>query len=710
MLLGVLLGSLGFCAEEKIAPAVVPLETQRILDAIKPGEWFEVLNSRLDAVAAPKSQFPWLTGSSGIAGVISCWAGGAYDTQRDQLYIGPGGGHNGYNGNEVYAFSLNELKWRRLTDPYPIVHGETCDPKLAPFAMHTYDGVEYLPPPMDRYVVVGGWDTPDTYALNPDQPGKWEVYPGHGTGRTGDISAYDPIQQVLYFNSPITSGKLSQWNPISHTWTLRASNSMIGMDYNTTGDFDSKRSIFFATGNHKVYAWPMGAIPSVVSGGQVKTTGDTDIIDVQCPGFCYAPLLDKFVAWKSGGEVYTFEPESKVWTRVSPSASNKVIPEKPDQWGTYGRLRYVASQNLFILYNSVKQNIYLYRLTADKPNVITGVKVTLTRDSVNAMIPAPAITVEALYADGSKKNVTEQADYFALDASILTVEQRGKGVVTGRAPGAGKVRVVYTDPAFKRGFEATVTLRVKDSLKDATLESLSLKYDRLTLVTGDPFKLVAIGQYLLGAEKFEQEVGARAEWKSEAPDVVFVANGELKPLKPGGPVRITATINGKSGSSEVTVADVPVIQRINFQVKDESPREGWQVDNGKTFSEARGFGWVKVGNFSTRDDRTNTKNVLLKSFVSTGSDAREFKIKLPAGWHTLRVAMGDPQYGAVSFATWTELNAEKLLYYTGKANDSVTRIVKVGDEGLVLKVLGAINYLIVAPVGVDLEKYAGDGD
>lgn len=99
------------------------------LDNLKPGEWCEVPNSRLDAVAAKQSKFPWLAGSSGVAGVICCWCGGAFDWQRNQLYIGPGGGHMGYNGNEVYAFSLRDMKWRRLNDPYPIVMGESTDPK-----------------------------------------------------------------------------------------------------------------------------------------------------------------------------------------------------------------------------------------------------------------------------------------------------------------------------------------------------------------------------------------------------------------------------------------------------------------------------------------------------------------------------------------------------------------------------------------------------
>ena len=697
-------------ADNGNAPAArttLPEESQRILDSIKPGEWYEVPDSHLADVAAPKSKFPWLGGSSGIAGIICCWAGGAYDWQRDQLIIGPAGGHNGYNGNEVYTFKLSDMKWHRLTDPYPIIHGETCDPKLAPFAMHTYDGVEYLPPPIDRYIVIGGWDTPDTYALNLDQPEKWEVYPGHGTGRTGDTSGYDPVNQVLYFDSG-SNGKMSQYDPFTHKWTLRANDTM-PMDYSTTGDIDHKRGLYVAIGGKKMYTWSIGPIPMVVKGGKVQPTGDTEIIDVQCPGLCYAPLLDKFVAWKSGVDVYTYDPDTKVFTKVPPAATNKVIPDKPDQWGTYGRWRYVASQNLFILYNSVKQNVYLYRLTADKPNVITGVKATLTKNTVDSDLQTPAISVEALYADGSKKIVTEQANYFALDPAVLQTDLRGKGNVLGVTAGAGKIRVVYTDPAFKRGFEDTVSITVKDSLKESTLEGLNLKFNKLTLVAGDSFTLEANGAYAKGADRFAHAITPQAEWKSDAPDTVSVAGGVLKALKKGGPVIVSANFNGKSDTVEVSVVEAPVITRINFQVKEESPREGWQVDTGKAYSDARGYGWVKGGNFTTRDDRANTKNFLLKSIVSTGGEARDFKVKVPEGWYNVRVAMGDPQYGAVSFGTWTALNGEKFLYYSGKGNDIVTRVVKANADGLVFNVFGSINYIVVAPVGVELDKYANDG-
>ena len=257
------------------------------LDRLRPGEWYEVPDSHLQAVAAPASKFPWLRG--GVGGVIDCWAGGAFDSQRDRLYVGPGGGHGGYNGNEVYAFDLHDMKWHRLNDPDPVVHGnEYTDPEKAPFAMHTYDAVEYLPPPADRYVVVGGWGTPRTYALDPGHPDRWEVYPDHGTGRTGDLCGYDPIGQLLWLSTPTSAGKLSQWDPLAHRWTLRTAGSP-EPSYYETADVDYKRRLLVSCGRGKLKTWRLAPAPGAVASDSVKATGDAEVMDAPSPGFCYVP-------------------------------------------------------------------------------------------------------------------------------------------------------------------------------------------------------------------------------------------------------------------------------------------------------------------------------------------------------------------------------------------------------------------------------------
>ncbi len=682
---------------------------------LKPGEWYEVPDSHAEAVAASAKQFPWLTGSSGFGGIIACWAGGAFDTQRDQLYIGPGGGHNGYNGNEVYAFSLKEMAWRRLNDPYPVVAGESTDPKTSPSAIHTYDGVEYIPPPFDRYVVVGGWGSPDTYALDPDHPDHWEVYPEHRTQRTGDISGWDPIRQVLWFDTPINGGTLSQWDPLTHVWTLRGRYTMDHMDYHTTGDIDSRHGVFAAVGNGRVYAWQLSGIPGAITGGKIATTGATEILERSSPGFCYDPVLDTFVAWNSGADVYTLDVAAKVWTRHPPAATNSVVPGKPDQWGTFGRFRYVPSHNVFILCNSVSQNVFFYRLSGERANVITSVAASAARPAIDSDVAVPGlISVQAVYAGGKRVDVSAEATYISLDPAIARCERHGGGEVTGLAGGTARIRVSYTDPACKRGFADTLTIQVADHGADSTLASLSLSQPALTMVAGDRFQLDAIGAYTRGAARFTRPCTAAVHWTSAAMGMVTVEHGLVTALAAppaAGPVAVTATLDGRTVSAEVTVVAAPVMKRISFQVKEASPRAGWLGDNGGAWSEARGYGWLSTAGLSARDDRPGSGNALFTSFVATPSahEARDFTVSLPAGWYQVRVAMGDAQYGADPFAGGVAIGAQQLLRYSGRGNEIATQLVQVGSDGLVLRVAGPLNYLVVAPVGTDLAQHAGDG-
>ncbi len=674
------------------------------IERLGAGEWYEVPNSRLDAVAAPASKFPWLSG--GIYGIIGCWAGGAFDSQRDRLYVGPGGGHAGYNGNEIYAFDLASMKWLRLNDPDPVIPGtEYTDLNVAPFAMHTYDGVDYCPPPVDRYVVIGGWKTPRTYALDPDQPGRWEVYADHGTGRTGDISAVDASTGLLWLSTPTTAGKLSQWDPLTHRWTLRL-NSSPSPSYYETADIDYKRSLLAACGRGKVKTWRLTTIPERIQFSFLETTGDTEILDSSSPGFCYVPLIDKFVAWKKGADVYTLDMDAGKWTRIPPAATNTVTPGPPDQWGTFGRFRYVPSLNVFILCNAVNQNVFLYRLTAGRPNVITSVEARSDRRTIDAHLPARALSVYAIYRDGTRKEVTEQAAYFSLDPTIAETDVHGGGTIRGKAGGVARIRAVYTDPAFKRGFSSEVQLTVKDIIPEAALESISTDFPALTLVAGSSFPLHASASYRRGGDRFQVEAPAGVTWTADLPQTVSVTNGIVKALSEGGPATVTARLNGKSAATRVTVTNAPVIRRINFQVEETIDRPGWSADNGAPYSETRGFGWLGAGHLDSRDDRNSAHNLFLKSFVV--AKAKLFKVNAPAGPCVVRVAMGDSDYGAVPFEEWTALGDHKLLYYEGQHNNIATQFVEASHDGLTFTVNGKINYLIVAPVGIDLDKQADD--
>ena len=74
-------------------------------------------------------------------------------------------------------------------------------------------------------------------------------------------------------------------------------------------------------------------------------------------------MLDRLVGWKGGAELWTLDLERLVWEKIDAAASNKVAPTAPCQNGTYGRFRYIPSRNAYVVVNSVKENVFLGRLS-----------------------------------------------------------------------------------------------------------------------------------------------------------------------------------------------------------------------------------------------------------------------------------------------------------------------------------------------------------
>jgi hypothetical protein len=245
------------------------------------------------------------------------------------------------------------------------------------------------------------------------------------------------------------------------------------------------------------------------------------------------------------------------------------------------------------------------------------------------------------------------------------------------------------------------------------LESLQADAEKLTIVAGDSFPLKAAATFARGSDRFSRRVTGEAKWSSSDAKIATVSGGLIQTLNQPGRATIQAKFQDRTAPVEVTVCDRPVIQRIVFQIKDAAPRDGWLVDNGQKFSDeklgdGRGFGWLNTEGLATRDDRDRARAMLLKRFVKAKD--KPFKVNVPPGKYVVRIAMGDADYGAVPFDEFTALGSEKLIWYEGRGNDVATNVVTAGDDGLTFTVNGSINYLIVAPLGIDLNKYANDSD
>lgn len=356
------------------------------IEDLQPGCWYEVPGSHLSAVAPSRADYPEIQGGEGVSGVMNDWASGALDTKRNRLYV-TGGGHWGYFGNELYAFDLDSLKWLRLTDPSPLVpntdtvtsypYDSTCPDDSVPCSCHTYDGIEYIPPPVDRlflmghpnygYVATDAWIGKRAYLFHPDSF-SWKalaVYGFPGDDIIGMLTAADEVTGKVFMHTTASYSRFSSYEAAADSWNYYvfpdATNGWFG--YNFTASIDPVSRVMVASGEGKMWAWNISAPSSTTSRAtRLTVNGDTTAMLPNNPAFDYDSQTGRFVAWVGGTDAYSFDYGTRTWTKHFASSANTVTPTTPNTRGTFGRFRYVPSKDVFVVANRVDDNVYIYRL------------------------------------------------------------------------------------------------------------------------------------------------------------------------------------------------------------------------------------------------------------------------------------------------------------------------------------------------------------
>lgn len=357
--------------------------------SLKPGEWYEVSNSNM-ARLTPQPPPGGHTSTSDA--IMSAWSGGAYDTKRDRLIIF-GGGHADYGGNELYAFEVKTLSWKRLTNPSPTTlfcgqlnkaFGQTdlrWNADGTPVSRHTYDGIQYIPS-LDRLWVLGGspWCTGasdnQTWLFDFDRL-KWEKKTAAPINVGTPVSAYDPVTGNIYTLNQTT---LIEYNPRDDSWKTRSNPSW--QNGENTAEIDPVRRRFIVIGGGASFYYDLNK-EGILARKQLVTTGDTEIVYRNAPGLVYDPINDVLVAWngavktfnpktrmreapEDGSSVYVLDLDTLVWKKIKARGAVKppaVVGNSPN--GTFGRWQYIPSFNAFIGVNSIDSNVFFYKMPVD---------------------------------------------------------------------------------------------------------------------------------------------------------------------------------------------------------------------------------------------------------------------------------------------------------------------------------------------------------
>lgn len=145
-----------------------------------------------------------------------------------------------------------------------------------------------------------------------------------------------------------------------------------------------------------------------------------------------------------------------------------------------------------------------------------------------------AMRAVGIFADGSKRDVTDEVMWISVDPSIASVA--GSGRFTGMQPGEVQINAV-------RG-RVGATPRVL-TVDDATLDSLRIDAPSLVLPVGEDMRLGVTGRFDAGGVERIQDLGALATWKladadEGEPVAALSKSGVLTGLRPGT-ATVTAT-------------------------------------------------------------------------------------------------------------------------------------------------------------------------
>lgn len=171
------------------------------------------------------------------------------------------------------------------------------------------------------------------------------------------------------------------------------------------------------------------------------------------------------------------------------------------------------------------------------------------------------LTVQAIFSDGSEKEVTSQAVFTSSDSAVLSVSSSGE--VKGLNKGTCTVTASYTDDGITE--ESSIDFEVfgKDEvIPEKVLQGIILSQSSINLIAGETSSFTVKASYTNSTSN--ADVTEKARYSSSNESVATAANGIITAKSIGtAAITVSYTENGVTKSAECSVA-VKALSSIEF--------------------------------------------------------------------------------------------------------------------------------------------------
>ena len=350
--------------------------------------WTILPNTNLQNFEPNYNTYP-VSGHCGWNCVNVDWSSAWNDTLRDRMVMW-GGGHQDYNGNEVYTLDIKTGTMARATNPsYPFGSCTETNSDGTANVRHTYDTMVYVggpastKSPHDFYFQFSGaknscgFASTDFVTLQPNLTTWTDTTPtagtnGYPTGFQGLCADYDPINDKVYM---MDIGSFGYYDPTkgSGAGSFNYLSTLSEVDYKQTCVVDRDNRLFIAFGDGKYYKFDLTKAnpPQQVINA---APGCENALNSPFPLMAYYPYQHKIVmlGGSSSSTVYLFDPVAGSCTTTTVGGGPQVSDNSGQTMGSklFG---YYPDLGVFALGPTVEnQNAAILRLDAGAGDGVGG--------------------------------------------------------------------------------------------------------------------------------------------------------------------------------------------------------------------------------------------------------------------------------------------------------------------------------------------------